>query len=169
MLRRSVESALTSRIGVADQAVEAHLPRPSRHVEGIDDERGGHGAAGLPSDEAAREHVDDEGDVDDARPRRAVGEVGDPELVGGGGQELSFDEVRCSKVTGVSMGGEALLGPGGPVDPLALHQSLDLVSAQVESSTLGRLGQLAPSIDRVGALPERFQRWAHLGVSRRSG
>jgi hypothetical protein len=40
---------------------------------------------------------------------------------------------------------------------LTFHQSLDLVSSTVQSSSLGRLGEFAPSIDAVVLLPESLE------------
>ena len=95
-------------------------PGPRRHVQGVDDEWCRHRPRRLPADDAAGEHVDDEGHVDDARPRRAVGEVRDPQLVGPGGGEVPLDQIGSPGCTRVGVGGEALLCPGGPADALAL-------------------------------------------------
>ena len=80
---------------MADEPVQAGVaPGPGGHVEGVEDEGGGHGAGRLPADQAAGEDVDDEGDIDDTRPGRAVGEVGHPQGVGTRGGEVPVDEVR---------------------------------------------------------------------------
>ena len=44
----------------------------------IEDEVRAERSRHAPADNASREHVDDEGDVDEAPPRRDVGEVRDP-------------------------------------------------------------------------------------------
>ncbi len=49
-----------------------------------------------PSDDAPREGVDDEGHVHETAPRRHVGQVGHPELVGAGGREVAFDQALRS-------------------------------------------------------------------------
>jgi hypothetical protein len=63
---------LRSVVRVTDETLEAGAPRPGRHVDLVDDERRRHQATRLPPGEASREDVDDEADVDDARPRRAI-------------------------------------------------------------------------------------------------
>jgi hypothetical protein len=40
---------------------------------------------------------------------------------------------------------------------LTFHESLDLIATTVQSSSLGRLGELAPSIDAVVLLPESLE------------
>ena len=54
-------------VGMTNEPVERGVPSgPGGHVESIEYEGGGHGASGLPADQAPREHVDDEGLIDDA-------------------------------------------------------------------------------------------------------
>ncbi len=48
---------------------------------------------GSPTDDESGEHVDDESDVDEAAPRRDVGQVRHPELVRTGRVEVALDEV----------------------------------------------------------------------------
>src|SRR4029079_13795835 len=50
----------------------------------------------APPDNAAREDVDDKPDVDEAAPRRHVGEIGEPQLIGPGRGELAVDEIGRS-------------------------------------------------------------------------
>ena len=85
--RRSVgvesRRVLRARVRVTNEVLQGRVtPRPGRHVEGGDDKISGHGSTRLPTHEPAAEDIDDEGDVDHAGPRRAVGEVGNPELIG---------------------------------------------------------------------------------------
>ncbi len=112
---------LGSCIRVARELLEGEVPsRPGGHVERIDDELLGHGPRRLPSDDASREDVGDEGDVDDSGPRGTVSEIGDPELVGPAGRELSLEQVRCAGRARVRVSGEALLCPAGTSDALTL-------------------------------------------------
>ncbi len=53
-------------------------------LESIQDEMGLHRARNPPADDPSREGVDDERDMDEARPGRDVGEVREPEPVGAG-------------------------------------------------------------------------------------
>jgi hypothetical protein len=49
-----------------------------RHLQGVQDQRGGHLCGCPPADDAAGEHVDHERHVDHAGPGRYVGEIGYP-------------------------------------------------------------------------------------------
>ena len=71
--------------------------------ERVDDEGRGHGARRLPADEAPGVDVDDESDVDDPRPGRAVGEVRDPQLIGPGGGEVALHQIRCPRCAGSAL------------------------------------------------------------------
>jgi hypothetical protein len=54
-----------------------------------------------PSDDPSRKGIDDKGDIDEARPGRDVGEVGDPQHVRRRGMELAIDVIertRCGLV-----------------------------------------------------------------------
>src|SRR5665213_1782878 len=129
----------------------------------------GHGPCRFPSDQASGADVDDEGDVDDARPRRAVGEVRHPQGVRPAAGDVSVDEVWCSDVGGIGLGGEALLRPGGTADVLLTHEAGDLVPTDVDVPAAGRLPELAASVDGVVLLPEGPELRADGGVSRGSG
>jgi len=66
-------------VGVAGEIrKDGMASRPRRYIEGVDDELSGHRSRGLPADDAPTKDIGDEGDVNNARPRRAVGEVRHP-------------------------------------------------------------------------------------------
>jgi hypothetical protein len=91
-LRRFLEFALHAAIGVVDQPTERLAPPlPQRHVQRIKRELGMERAGDLPAHHGAGEHIDDEGDVDPAAVGLHIGEVGDPQLVGGRRLELALD------------------------------------------------------------------------------
>ena len=140
-------------------------PGPCGHVQGVDHQSGGHRAGGLASDEAPRVDVDDEGHVDDPRPRRAVGEVGHPQGVGARGREVSIDEVRRPHGGGVGLGGEPLLRPARPPDAVGGHEPCHLVPTGTDAGPGGGLGELAASVDRVVVLPELGESRSELGVT----
>lgn len=89
--------------------------------------------------------VDDEGDIDEARPGRDIGEVRDPEPVGRRRVEHPVDMVqrawRCLVLDGrpdrlaaddslqAEVGHQALDRAAGDVEPLAQHLSPDLARA----------------------------------------
>lgn len=72
--RRSVCAIdVTSGVGVVDDPGEIDVaPHPGGHVQRVDHQCLGHGARGLPADDSPAHAVNDESDVDDARPRGAV-------------------------------------------------------------------------------------------------
>jgi hypothetical protein len=75
-----------------DHAVGA--PLGGRHGQGVQDERGLEVRGHRPADDAAAEGIEHHGEVQEARPRRHVGDVGHPELVGGGRGEVALHEIR---------------------------------------------------------------------------
>ena len=52
-----------------------------RHVEGVEDQLGSHVARHRPADDEPAEHVDDDRDVQEARPGRDVRDVGHPQPI----------------------------------------------------------------------------------------
>jgi hypothetical protein len=135
----------------------------------VEHEAGVHAAGGLPADDAAGEHVDDEGHVDDPRPRRAVREVGHPGRIWAGGAEVTLHEVRGAHRGRVGAGREPLAGPAGAADALGSHEPGHLVAAGLQAGPAGGLGELAAPVDRVVALLQRLEARAQLGVTLRSG
>ena len=70
---------LHTAIAVVDEAAAANRPSlMQRLLQRIQHEAGVSRAGDAPADNAPREGVDDEGDVDEAGPGRDVGEVGYP-------------------------------------------------------------------------------------------
>ena len=150
--------------------MDAHTPTgPGGHVQGVEHEGGVHAAGRLPAHDAPGEDVDDEGDVDDARPCRAVGEVGHPGSVWAGGGEVPAHQVRGPHRRRVRLGCEALLGSGGADDALLGHEPGDLVTTDVEPCAAGRLGQFASAIDGVVLLPQGLERRCQFGVTQGPG
>ena len=60
--------------------------------------------ATCPADDAPREHIDDEGDVDKTSSRRDVGKVCYPQLIGTTRLELALDQIERSFSTRLSNG-----------------------------------------------------------------
>ena len=76
VLRRSVESALAAAVAVVDQAATMDWsPIMDRLFEGIQDEARMRCSAHSPAHDIAGVDVDHEGNVDEPRPRRDIGEV----------------------------------------------------------------------------------------------
>ena len=166
MLRRPLESTLRPRVGVAGQMVKrAVSSRPGRHVERCNDEVSGHGPTRLPPHDPAGVDVNDEGDVDDTTPGGAVGEVGDPQLVGTRRSEVALHEVRRAPVRGVGVGGEALLGPAGTTNAQLAHNASDLFAAHGLAGALRGRPELALAVHGVVRHPDRQQHNAQLHVA----
>jgi len=66
---------------------------PDRLLECVDDEPGGHGGDGAPTQDPAGVGVDEKGNVDPARRRRDIGDVGNPQLVRGRWGEPALHQV----------------------------------------------------------------------------
>ena len=97
-------------------------------VEGRGDELGPHVGGHAPAHDPAAEGVDDRRQIAGARPRRELGDVGDPESVGARRREVPVDEVGEGRRVLVAdrraheaatMDAREMLGPHEPGDPLA--------------------------------------------------
>src|SRR5215470_4877723 len=94
---------------------------PQSLIERIQDQVSMHRAGNAPADDAARKHIDDEGHVDETRPGRDVGEIGDPELIRPHRGELALDQIcRIFRLV-VADGGSALAPTHGPSQPKRSH------------------------------------------------
>jgi len=65
-----------------------------RLLQRLKDEIHGHRPTDPPADDAAGEHINDEGHIDEALPSRYVGEVRDPQWIRPLGVKLSVDRVH---------------------------------------------------------------------------
>jgi hypothetical protein len=83
---------LAPSVGVMHEAVEVPAV-PDRHLQGVEGQIGPEGPGGLPAHDEPAVRVDDEGHVDEARPRRHVTEVVHPQLLGPGRGEVPVDEI----------------------------------------------------------------------------
>ncbi len=128
MLRRPVESALHALIRVMDQPAEVPAGPPAgpdAHLQRVEGKVGAQRAGQLPADHPAGVNVDDEGGVDPAGERPAVGDVGDPELVRSGRGEGAFDQVRAQVRPRSGDRGAGASRPGDAPQPGRTHQPLD--------------------------------------------
>ena len=71
--------------------------RVDRLFQRVEDEVRAHRGGHPPADDAPREHIDDEGDIDEPGPGRHVGEVRHPQLSRSRGRELLIDEIGRSR------------------------------------------------------------------------
>lgn len=86
---------------------------PEGVFEGVEDEVGGHARRRPPAEDAPGVGVDDERDVDGARPGRYVGEVGDPGPVRGWWVEPAAHQVGGARGGRVGNRGPPLAAPAG--------------------------------------------------------
>ena len=89
VLRRPVEFTLRAAIAVVHKARERiAAARVDRLFPRVEDEGGAQRGGLPPADDAPREHIDDEGDIDEPGPGRHVGEVRHPQLIRSRGRAL---------------------------------------------------------------------------------
>ncbi len=89
-----------------DEACEVMPASEDRHLQGIESKVGPQGSGRPPAHDPAAEGIDNERGVGKAGGRPDVGEIGDPEPIGGRRGEGPFDKVdRSSRLIG---------GSGGP-------------------------------------------------------
>lgn len=131
VLRRPVESTLTSRIGVVDQPLKATIGGlacvftcPQRHLQRVERELGGHPCRATPPDDPPGVHIGDERGEHRPGPDRHVGQVHDPELVGPRRGEVPVDQVRGPPGLLVGPGGDRGLTAAHAAQPELAHQSL---------------------------------------------
>lgn len=77
-----------------DRVATVVLAGPDAHLQGVEGEVGAKTRRELPTDHAAREHVDHERRVDPAGEGSDVCDVRDPELIRAGGGERPLDEIQ---------------------------------------------------------------------------
>ena len=154
---------------MADHAVHRVVAAPDGHLQGVEDEVGGHGGGHPPAHDQAGEDVDDEGHVGHARPGGDIGEVGDPQLVRTGGGEVPVDQVRSPGGGGVGNGGALLLAPSHPFDAQMGHEPGHLVPADVLALAAELLPQLVGAIDPAVLGPGVEDLGFHLGVPELAG
>ena len=156
MLRRPVEFTLRAAVAVMHQvacAVTATI------VDGllkrIEDEVGAERIRHTPADNASREHVDDEGDVDEASPRRDVGEVRDPQLIGPGRHEVTVDEVNRTIRTAVRLrGGDPRTASDSPTEAHGSHQAAHRTARHAVAVASQLPPDLARAIDLLVVVPD---------------
>jgi len=78
-------------VGVVDDV--ARLALRHGHVQRLEDDVGVEVRRHRPADDAATPRVEDDGEVQEAGPRRHVRDVSDPELVGAARREVALDKV----------------------------------------------------------------------------
>ena len=144
---------LDAPIGMVDETWQRVAPRPDRHFEGVERELRLQARAHLPAHDAAAEGVDDEGRIDEAPDGPHVGQVRQPEAVGGGRREHALDEIGRALLDRCGLGRSHPLGAGHALEPHPAHEPPDLVATGLDTQTPQGLPQLAHAVH-----PE-FARW----------
>ena len=83
-------------IAVVDQVI-TRRPSVERLLQRIEGEIAAERAGHAPAHDAAREDIDDEGDVGKAAPGRHVRQIRDPEVVGSRGHKRAVRQVRGAR------------------------------------------------------------------------
>ncbi len=107
------------------------LAQVDGHLEGVEDEVGLEVLGGLPANDAAAADIQHEGEVDEAFAGLQVGEVADPQLVGGRCREAPLDEIgrarRCvvglcqPAASGLALSALQAVAAHQPLHPPAAH------------------------------------------------
>lgn len=146
-LRIPYTDILAAAIGVMNQAAARAGPSIMQGLfEGVEDEARMRRPADPPADDAAREHIDHEGDIDEPGPGRNISEIRDPQHV----RRFSFEiAVHAIEWTGrglVAVGCAMRFAADNALQPHGLHQAPDGATCDVKALSL----HLAP--DLVGAV-----------------
>lgn len=100
-----------------------------------------------PADDPSRIGVDDKGDIDEARPGRDVGEVGDPQHVRRRGMELAIDVVERARCGLVAHRRAERLAANDALKTHGPHQAGNRAAGDIEALTLQLPPHLANAID----------------------
>jgi hypothetical protein len=130
-----------------DQPVQLGLAAPDGHLQSVQGQVGPQRAGGLPADEEPAERIDHKRHIDKARPGRHIGEIGDPQLVGPGGREVTIDQVRGSRGSRIRRGGPAGLATADTLQAQLAHQPLDGAAGHRDPLTVQLPPHLAGAVD----------------------
>jgi len=106
VLRRSLESTLTAAVAMMNQALRPGS-RPQRLFQCVQNQIRTQRIGNAPTDDATSKDIDDERDIDKARPGCDKGDVGHPQLVRPGGSKLPIHQVGRSIGGVIAYGGSA--------------------------------------------------------------
>src|SRR5487761_1023900 len=99
------------------------LAAEDRHLESFDHQLGVEGGAHGPADNAAREDVEDDGQVEPAFPGPDEGDVADVLLIRPGRREVTVHQIGRHGQGGVALGGLSIAAPVRAFDPQLVHQA----------------------------------------------
>ena len=145
-------------------------PVVDRLLERVEDKCGDQGGRDAPPDDPPGEDVDDERHVDEAAPGRDVGKVGDPELIGSGGDKPAIDEIGRPVGRGVRAGGHDPRAPAGRApQPHVAHQALDRAARHAMPLASQLLPDFPRPVDVLVVIPHALNRRAELVVTPQPG
>ena len=109
-------------------------PAPvDRHVERVENQLGSQMVSHRPADNPTAVRVEYYGKVQEAGPRRNVGDIGDPELVRPLGAKVPVDEIGRRSRIAVSDGGSRPSASANPANAALSHQSSDALARHVNT------------------------------------
>jgi hypothetical protein len=111
VLRRPVESALRSVIGMGHRLARWRLSSPNGHLHGIHDELGADVVGDGPAHHPPAPGIEDDGQIDLALSGRVFGDVHDPQPVWLGWVEVALHQVLRRGGTGITAGAAPELAP----------------------------------------------------------
>ena len=100
-------------------------------IERIENEAGVGGRGDPPADDPPRKGVDDEGDIDEARPGGDIGKVADPQRVRARRLELALHMVERTRRRAVADRRLDALAPHDALQAHAAHQASDRAAGDV--------------------------------------
>ena len=117
---------LRSAIRMVDRAgIPLWLTSLERLLQGIQNEVGAHRTTDSPADDPAGKDIDDEGDIDEPRPRGNMGEIGDLELIRPIRLELAMDPILRTRRGRIAEGGSHHLAAHRPPQAEAAPQAFN--------------------------------------------
>lgn len=106
-------------------------------------------SANAPADDAPREDIDDEGDINEAVPGLYIREVRDPKLVRRACVELAIDKIKRADICLVADRGALRLAADYAAQAHLPHQAGDRTPGNIEAFALQLAPHLADPIDPV--------------------
>lgn len=135
VLRRPLESALNAAIGMVDQAGIWPLRRDC-HPQRRQRQLGAQMIRHRPADDLAAVEVHDRGQIEPALISLDIGDVGEPDVVRRGGDEVALEQVRRDREIVTAVGDAHPSRPRHDgSDTVTTHQPLDATTAR--STALG--------------------------------
>jgi hypothetical protein len=155
-----------------DQVIQAGvgvLAGPDGHLQGVQRQGSPQRGGDPPADDHAGEGVDDKRHVGEPRPGGHVGQIRDPQAVGGRRGEVAVDQVGGALV-GLGGGGGAPLGAAhDAADAELAHQPGDPVAANGDAFPVKLPPELLSAVDLEVVVKDPLGLDLEPGVADRAG